>query len=262
MRTSDPAELRRVHATRYVQPLREGGSLPALVEVEGGEMFVAKWRGAGQGATALVAEVIVGILARALALPVPALAILELGDELSRTERDPEIAELLRASVGSNFGLGWIAGAISYDAASRATVDAELAARIVVFDAYVMNVDRTARNPNLVWAGEQLWLIDHGAAMYWHHGWDGALDRPARPFERVKDHVLLRHAGDLAAAGASLVAALDDTVLEAAVRAVPDAWLEVDDVDGRRAAYRAMLQARRDQATSFIEEAVRARAGV
>ena len=258
----DAGGLRSVRATRYVHPLREGGSLPALIEVDGGDLFVAKWRGAGQGATALVAEVIVGVLARALALPVPQLAILALGDELGRTERDPEIAELLRASVGSNFGLGWIAGAIGYDAAARIPVADDLAARIVVFDAYVMNVDRTARNPNLLWAGEQLWLIDHGAALYWHHGWDGALDRPARRFERVKDHVLLPQAGDLAAAGAWLVAAIDDAVLEAAVQAVPAAWLESDDVDARRAAYRAMLRARRDQAGAFLEEAVRARAGV
>lgn len=253
--------LRSVAAARYVAPLREGGSLPAIIEADTGELFVAKWHGAGQGPTALVAEVIAGQLGRALGLPVPELVLLELDDGIARTERDEEIGDLLRASAGTNVGMAYLSGAVGFDAAAAMVPDADLAARIVVFDAYAMNVDRTARNPNMMWCDGGLWLIDHGAALYWHHGWDGALDRPDRPFPLVKDHVLLRWSQGLDVAGAALVRTLDDDTLRAAVDAVPEAWLGEDPVS-RRAAYVAFLRARRDNASTFLEEATRARAGV
>lgn len=253
---------RRIHAARYVQPLREGGSLPAIVEDDAGALFVAKWRGAGQGSAALVAELVVGMLAQAVGLPIPELALLELDDGLGRTERDQEVGALLDASLGTNFAIGFLPGAIAYDPAARVAVDPQLAARIVVFDAYAMNVDRTARNPNLLWSDGQLWLIDHGAALYWHHGWDGVVDRPDRPFPLVRDHVLLARASGLAEAGAALVAALDDATIDAAIAGVPEAWLGDVDVGARRAAYAAFLRTRRDAADAFIEEAVRARSGV
>lgn len=253
--------LRRVGAARYVAPLREGGSLPAIIEADTAELFVAKWRGAGQGAAALVAEVIAGELARALGLDVPELVLLELDDGIARTERDQEIGDLLRASAGTNLGMGYLSGAIGFDAGAGMVVDAGLAARIVVFDAYVMNVDRTARNPNLMWWHDRLWLIDHGAALYWHHGWDGAIDRPDRSFAFVRDHVLLPRAEGLALAGEALVRGLDDATLHAAVDAVPESWLQVEDPPARRAAYVEFLRARRDNATPFLEEAARGRAG-
>lgn len=260
--------LRRLAAARYVAPLREGGSLPAIIEAvddaapgRAPELVVAKWRGAGQGPTALVAEIIAGELGRALGLRVPELVLLELDAGIARTERDQEIGDLLRASAGTNLGMAYLSGAVGFDAAAAMVPAPELAARIVVFDAFAMNVDRTARNPNLLWWEGALWLIDHGAALYWHHGWDGALDRPDRPFPLVKDHVLLRWAAGIDEAGAALVAALDDDTLRAAVDAVPDDWLG-DDPSARRDAYVAFLRARRDAAGPFLEEAMRARAGV
>jgi hypothetical protein len=254
--------LRRAYAARYVTPLREGGSLPAIVETDAGELFVAKWRGAGQGAAALVAEVIAGQLGRALGLRIPELVILDLDDGLARTERDQEIGDLLRKSAGTNLGMGYLSGAIGFDPAAAGELDGELAARIVAFDAFVTNVDRTARNPNMLWWQRELWLIDHGASLYWHHGWDGALDRPDRSFPLVRDHVLLRWASDLADLSARLVASISDEMLHDAAAAVPDEWLEDAAPDERRAAYVRFLRARRDGAASFIEEAVRARAGV
>ncbi len=254
--------LPRVRATRYVAPLREGGSLPAIVETDRGELLVAKWRGAGQGPTALVAEVIAGEIGRALGLPVPALQIIELPEDLSRTERDQEIGDLLRASVGDNLGMAYLSGALAFDPAAT-RVEPELAARVVVFDAFAMNVDRTARNTNLLWWHDALWLIDHGAALYFHHGWDGALDRPARPFTLIGQHVLLAKAAPLLEAVESLRTLTDD-VLRSILALVPDGWLAIDDADAsqRRDAYVAFLAARRDGAAEFIEEAERARAGV
>jgi hypothetical protein len=247
---------------RYVRPLREGGSLPAIVEDEHGGMWVAKWRGAGQGAGALVAEVIVGRLAQSLGLPVPDLALIELDEAIARSERHDEIVDLLRASVGNNFAMAFLSGAIAFDPGAQVQVDAELATRIVLFDAFVTNVDRTARNPNLLWSAQRLWLIDHGAALHWHHDWDGTTAGADRAFPLVRDHVLLPRAERLAERGAELLARLDDDVLRSAVAAVPDAWLAPHDAAARREAYVRWLAARRDAGTRFIEEAVRARSAL
>jgi hypothetical protein len=253
-----------VAAARYVTPLREGGSLPAIVEADDGRLYVVKFRGAGQGSRALVAEVIAGELGRALGLRVPALALVELDPALARTERDPEIQHLLRASAGLNLGLAYVPGAVGFDPAARVAIAGALASRIVIFDAFVTNVDRTARNPNLLWAEGELWLIDHGSALYWHHDWSGALEGSARPFPLIRDHVLLPWADDLPAAGEALRRKLGDEVIERAVAAVPDEWLPAEapfeSPAARRAAYVAYLRARREATPIFLEEAIRARA--
>lgn len=251
--------LRRAYAARYVTPLREGGSLPAIVETDAGDLVVAKFRGAGQGPAALVAEVIAGQLARAVGLDVPEVVLLELDEGLARTERDQEIGDLLRASAGTNVALGYLAGAVMFDAAAADAIDPELAARIVLFDAFVTNVDRTAKNPNLLWWQGRLWLIDHGAALYWHHGWDGTLDDPARAFPLVRSHVLLPWAEELRRVAADVLGALGDEVLESALAAVPDDLLAGAPAAERRRAYVEFLRARRDAPDAFIEEAVRAR---
>jgi HipA-like protein len=257
------SELPVVVATRYATPLREGGSLPAIVEGDDGALWVAKFRGAGQGSLALVAEVIAGELGRAAGLNVPALARLELDERLARGEPDPEIADLLRASVGTNLAMSYLGAALPFDPAARPDVPAALASLIVAFDAFVMNVDRTARNPNLLWWRGGLWLIDHGAAFYWHHDWDGRVDARPRPFPRVADHVLLPWAAELPEAGRRLQLALDDQAIAGAVERVPESWLQTPDAGAARArrdAYAAALRARRDAAQSFIEEAAHARA--
>lgn len=254
-----------VTAVRYGTPLREGGSLPAIVEGDDGRLWVAKFRGAGQGAAALVAELVAGTLARAAGLAVPDLAIVELDAAFGRTEGDPEIRELLAASTGANVGLAYLAGSVGFDPAAGAPVSGQLASTIVAFDAFVMNVDRTARNPNLLWWRGDLWLIDHGAALYWHHDWAGGIAGADRPFSPIRDHVLLPRADRLSAAGEALAAQMNDEALRAAVERVPDGWLlaptDAPTPAARRDAYVEYLRARRRATPIFIEEAVRARAG-
>jgi hypothetical protein len=201
--------LRAVVATRYVMPLREGGSMPALVEGDDGRLYVAKLRGAGQGTRALIAELVAGELARALGLPVPELVLVELAAPLGRAEPDSEVRELLLGSVGSNAALAYLPAALGFDAAARNALPGAFASLVVALDAFTMNVDRTARNPNLLWSGGALWLIDHGAALYWHHDWNGSTVGSDRPFPLVRDHVLLRGADTLAAAGSTLRMRLD-----------------------------------------------------
>ena len=191
-----PAVLRTVTATRYVTPLREGGSLPGLVEADDDGLYVVKFRGAGQGPKALAAEIVAGELARGLGLPVPELVLVELDAEMARAEPDPEIQDLIRASAGLNLGVDFLPGALPYSPARPPEPD--LAAAVVWLDALVENVDRTPRNPNLLlWHGN-LWLIDHGAALYVHHGAGDPLAVAARPFPAIRDHVLLGAAGSLA----------------------------------------------------------------
>lgn len=214
-------------ATRYAVPLREGGSLPAIVEVEDGSLYVAKFRGAGQGARALIAELLAGQIAHHLGLPIPELALIDLDASFGRTERDPEIQDILKASQGPNVGLWFLEGALNYDpVASVALVDADLAADIVWFDAFITNIDRTPRNPNIMVWGDDVFLIDHGAALYFHHNWDGMDDaRINTPFAAIKNHVLLPVAGDVQAADARLAPKLDAITIRDIVAAVPDALL-------------------------------------
>ncbi|MBL7501880.1 hypothetical protein I6A84_37960 [Frankia sp. CNm7] len=236
--------LRHVDAIRYATPLREGGSLPGLMEADDLGTWVVKFRGAGQGARSLVAEVVVGELARALGLPVPELVVIDVDPRLGRVEPDQEIQDLLRASAGANLGLDYLPGSITYDPLAF-VVDAALAARVVWLDALTLNVDRSWRNPNLLAWGGELWLIDHGAALYPHHGWparqagpDPAGRAPAwpadqRPLPRWEEHVLLPALGTdpgaaLRAADAELAPRVDAGLLGAVLAMVPDTWLDVD----------------------------------
>ena len=254
--------LRTVSATRYVTPLREGGSMPAIVEADDDGLYVLKFRGAGQGPRALVAELLSGEIARALGLPVPEIVFIELDAGLARTEGDPEIQELIRASEGLNLALDYLPGAANFDPVAEAPAP-DLASAIVWLDAYTSNVDRTARNPNLlVWHG-RLTLIDHGASLYFHHGWDGDTSGAGKPFPLIRDHVLLPWATQLAETDARLTALLTPERLAAIVDGVPDAWLQGADAFGtpaqQRAAYLAYLQQRLTLPHAFIEEAERAR---
>jgi hypothetical protein len=261
--------VRTVRATRYVTPLREGGSLPAIVEGDDDGLYVLKFRGAGQGPRALIAELVAGELARAAGLPVPEIVFALLDADLARTEPDAEIQDLIRASAdlvdgstGLNLALDYLPGSIGFDPLV-VQPDADLAARIVWFDAFVTNIDRTARNTNmLVWHGK-LWLIDHGAALYFHHDWRDFMSRATSPFAAIKDHVLLPFAGDLAAADTVLAARLDAATIAAVVALIPDAWLEDEplfaDKAEHRAAYGRYLTRRLQAPRAFAEEAARAR---
>jgi hypothetical protein len=243
-----PAVLRTVTATRYVTPLREGGSLPGLVEADDDGLYVVKFRGAGQGPKALAAEIVGGELARALGLPVPELVLAQLDPELARAEPDPEIQDLIRASAGLNLGVDFLPGALPYTPARPP--DPELAASVVWLDALIENIDRTPRNPNLLlWHGN-LWLIDHGAALYVHHGSGDPLAVARRPFPAIRDHVLLAAAGSLPDADARLAPRADPA---AAAALVPAEW-----ADG--APYAEHLQRRLEEPREWLEEAERARA--
>src|SRR5438132_6958830 len=216
-------ELARLVGARYVVPLREGGSLPAVVETETGGPFVVKFRGAGQGPKALIAEALVASIGVALGLPVPTPAVVELDDGFGRSEPDPEIQDILQASIGANFGLEYLPGALAFDpAVDGAGLSADLAAEIVWLDAFVTNVDRTARNTNLLVTGQQIWLIDHGAALFMHHRWSGWRERIHSPFPQIGDHVLLPFAGDLAAADQRLRPKLGPRLLNDIVDDVPE----------------------------------------
>ena len=250
------ADMRTVTATRYVLPLREGGSMPGLVEADDDGLYVLKFRGAGQGTLALVAEVIVGELARALGLPVPELAFAQVDPTLGRAEPDPEIQELIEASPGTNLGVDFLPGALPYSPAVTWRPSADLAADIVWLDAITTNVDRTPQNPNLLLWHERLWLIDHGAALYRQHGGlDPAADA-ARAFPQIAQHVLLDYAGPIAQAGERLAPQVDRALLEGLVALVPDDWL----VGPTRADYVEYLLARVARSAEIAQEAERARA--
>ncbi len=261
-------ELATHTATRYVQPLREGGSLPAVVDTEGGGLFVAKFRGAGQGAKALVAELIVGLVAQALELPVPELALVEVPPSFGRSEPDPEIQDLLRMSHGTNLGVRYLDGAFNFDAhAALELVPARLAAETVWLDAYLTNPDRTHRNPNLLIWRRRPWLIDHGAALYAHHDWSTVDEARTRtPFPLIREHMLLTHADDIEAADARLAPLLTEELLGDVLAAVPDTLL-LDPVaragfasgEEARARYHAYLRSRLEAPRAFLAEAVRAR---
>ncbi|HZO20270.1 MAG TPA: HipA family kinase [Gemmatimonadaceae bacterium] len=261
-------ELPTYTATRYLQPLREGGSLPAVVDTDGGGLFVVKFRGAGQGAKALIAELIAGMLARALGLPVPSLALIEVPSPFGRSEPDPEIQDVLRASHGINVGLRYLDGAFNYDnTAAGELVSAEFATRLVWFDAYITNPDRTHRNPNILIWERRPWLIDHGAALYAHHDWESVdAARVQTPFHRIREHVLLERSANIEAIDADLTAALSDECITNVLATVPDTLLldvtrgeEFATGNDARARYWDYLTARRDGPRAFVHEAARAR---
>jgi hypothetical protein len=237
--------LRPVTATRYVTPLREGGSLPGVVEADDLGTYVVKFRGAGQGPKALVAEVIAGELARRLALPVPEMVVVDLDPVVARAEPDEEVQELIKASAGANLGMDFLPGALGYDPVAH-PVDPILAGRIVAFDAFVENVDRSWRNPNLlIWHGG-LWLIDHGATLYFHHNWARA-DQVVHRRYAWDDHVLKPYATALSTAGPALAADLTPGLLDQAIALVPEEWL-----DAPRSAYRDHLTARASEPEAWL----------
>ena len=264
----DVSSLRVLTATRYVQPLREGGSLPAIVDTDAGGLFVAKFRGAGQGAKALIAEVIVGGLAQEM-LPVPELALVDIPAAFGRSEPDPEIQDLLNASHGINFGMRYLDGAFNFDrTAAGDLISPDLAARIVWFDAFVTNPDRTHRNPNILIWNRQPWLIDHGAALYAHHDWqsvNGARTRSSFPL--IKDHVLLSCAGDIEEADRQMTDSLTSDVIRRAVDDVPDELLMDKTVTAdfgtpkkTRRRYVEYLETRLGSPRAFVAEAIEAKA--
>lgn len=259
--------LRTVTATRYVTPLREGGSLPAVVEADDDGMYVVKFRGAGQGPKALVAETIAGEAARALGLPMPDLVAVELDPALAAAEPDFEIQELLERSAGLNLGMDFLPGALALGAPATAGIAPELAADVVWFDALTCNVDRTPRNPNLLLWHRRLWLIDHGASLYTHHGWTGAEAETAEGakgrFPAIRQHVLLPVAGSILEADARLAGKLDDATLRRIVDFVPDAWLTdlppYPDPEAHRQAYLRWFRSRLEAPRAWVEEAEAAR---
>ncbi|HZO74113.1 MAG TPA: HipA family kinase [Ktedonobacteraceae bacterium] len=256
--------LRTLMATRYVTPLREGGSLPAIVEADDDGLYVLKFRGAGQGPKALIAELVAGEIARELGLPVPEIVFVELDPVVGRSEPDFEIQALLKGSAGLNLGLDYLPGAIAFDALDAHKLDPFLASSIVWFDAYVTNVDRTPRNTNMLFWHQRLMLIDHGSALYFHHIGTNYMERSRMPFKPIKDHVLLPVASSLAEADSVLKARLTRESLEGIIDAIPDAWLIDDpqfaDPGERRAAYLSYLLDRLAASHLFVEEALYARA--
>jgi len=251
--------LERVAATRYVTPLREGGSLPALMEADDLGLYVVKFRGAGQGPKALVAEVLAGEIGRLLGLAVPRLVVADLDPALAPAEPDQEIQDLLRTSAGENLGVDFLPGALAYDAGAAAEVDQELAAALVWFDALVTNVDRTPRNPNLLLWHDRLWAIDHGAALYAHHGGGDMAERALDPFPAIADHVLLGRAGSILDADERLGPLLEADALERVADLVPAGWLSSE---GARRSYVDFLERRLAEPRAFARQAEEARAGL
>lgn len=256
-------ELRTVVATRYVTPLREGGSMPGLMEADDLGTYVVKFGGAAQGVRTLIAELITGELARLLGLPVPELVFLELDPAFAKAEPDPEIQDLLAASAGLNIALDFLPGALPYTVAMQHLVDPETAANIVWLDALTTNIDRTPRNPNLLIWHEALWLIDHGASLYLQHSWTDIEKRAATAFPQIADHVLLPIASSIPAAGHRCRPRMTPDVIRAVVRAIPENWLEdsapFESPEELRAAYLDLLERRLAAADAFESAAEQAR---
>ena len=221
--------VRTVQATRYVTPLREGGSLPAIVEADDDGLYVLKFRGAGQGPLALVAELVGGEIGRALGLRVPEIVLVEVDEALGRNEPDAEIQALLLASTGLNLALDYLPGSIMFDPAAKPlAVDSYVASKAVWFDAFITNIDRTARNPNLLWWHKELYFIDHGASLYFHHDWRDIERKAAAPFPMIKDHVLMPWAKRIEEADAALRTLLNEALFEEIMASVPELWLPID----------------------------------
>jgi hypothetical protein len=254
--------LRAVEITRYVTPLREGSSLPALVEADDGREYVIKFRGAGHGSKALIAELVAGEIGRALGLPVPELVVATLPETIAKGESHDEIRDLLGWSVGLNIGLAFVAGALAPELTRTPGEGPEWAADVVWFDDLVVNPDRTPRNANLVVHGGRTWLIDHGSALYVHHAWNHPDEHARRPFERISDHVLLPFAGSIREADARLAPRLAARVIDPIIDAIPDPWLADARFAGpaaERDAYRRYLATRLEARPAWVDEAERAR---
>ena len=255
-------ELRTENVTRYIMPLREGGSLPALAEADDEFKYVVKFRGAGHGTKALIAELVGGEIARALGFRVPELVFLNLDEAFGRTEGDEEIQDLLQGSRGLNLGLHFLSGALTYDPVVT-KVGAELASRIVWLDAFLTNVDRTFRNTNMLMWHKELWLIDHGASLYFHHSWENWEKHAVSPFPYVKNHVLLPEASRLEEADAALRSMLTEEKIQQVVALIPDDWLHWEDThetsEEIRDIYTRFLTERLAHSETFIKEAQYAR---
>jgi hypothetical protein len=254
--------IRTVNASRYVTPLREGGSLPAIIEADDDGLYVLKFRGAGQGAKALIAELVAGQIGRLIGLPIPEIVFVELPEDMARTEPDAEIRSLIKASAGLNVALDYLPGSITFDPLIMQPA-AELASAIVWFDALICNVDRTARNVNMLLWHQKLWLIDHGAALYFQHAWTQRQDHSLTPFARIKDHVLLKYATQLEEADARLKTGLTPVRLGEIVDSIPESWLADDegfeDKNAQRRAYLDFFVRRLEHSHVFVKEALRAR---
>ena len=255
-------KIRTVNVIRYVTTLREGGSMPAIAEADDNFLYALKFRGAGQGVKALIAELIGGEIARQLNLKIPEIVLANLDEAFGRTEPDEEIQDLLKASKGLNLALHYLSGAITYDPAVI-VVDAELASKIVWLDCFITNVDRTARNTNMLLWQKELWLIDHGASLYFHHSWDNAAEHATRSFTHVKDHVLLPQASQLEKVNDLFTKTLTQQIIKDIISVVPDEWLLTDTpfntVEEHRKAYSDFLIARLANAEIFVKEAINAR---
>lgn len=254
-------ELRTVNVTRYVTPLREGGSMPAIAEADDGFLYVLKFRGAGQGHKALISEIIGGEIARALGLKMPELVFANLDEAFGRTEPDEEIQDLLKASVGLNLALHYLSGAITYDP-TITKIDPVLASKIVWMDCLLTNMDRTARNTNMLYWHKELWLIDHGASLYFHHSWQNWEEQAKRRFVLVKDHVLLPQASEIAAVDAELKTILTPQLIADILALIPDEWLDerlFESAEDQRNAYAYFLNTRIENSLVFVKEAENAR---
>jgi hypothetical protein len=248
--------LRTVKVRRYVTPLREGGSLPAIIEGDDEHLYVLKFRGAGQGTKALIAEVIAGEIARTLGFQIPEQVLAELDTDLARTEPDPEIQDLIRFSGGLNLAMDYLSGSVTYDPL-MAEPDHLLASQIVWLDALTANVDRTARNANLLFWHDSIWLIDHGAALYFHHNWEKFLENAGNPFRLVKDHILLKFADKIAEVDDAFSQKLTPEIIENIVESIPDPWL--DNPVEQRKVYLEFLTRRLQLRHEFVREAINAR---
>lgn len=255
-------EIRNVHVTRYVTPLREGGSLPAIAEADDSFLYVLKFKGAGQGPKALIAELIGGEIARALGLKVPEIVFADLDAAFGKTEPDEEIQDLLKASVGLNLGLHYLAGSITYDPVVMPP-EPSLASKIVWLDCFINNVDRTAKNTNMLVWNKELWLIDHGAALYFHHSWNDYPEKAAKPFLQVKDHVLLPFASELEETDSFFKSRLSAEIIENIISLIPSDWLIKDtpfkDAQSNRQAYTDFLITRLQHSSTFVNAAIDAR---
>jgi len=245
-------EIRTVNVTRYVTPLREGGSLPAIVEADDDGLYVLKFRGAGQGVKALIAELVAGEIGRALGLKVPEIVFVELDPVLAMTEPDSEIQDLIKASAGLNLALDYLPGSIMYDTAIQEP-SPRLASEIVWFDAYTANVDRTPRNANMLLWHKEVWLIDHGAALYFHHNWDNFAGNSRNPFALIKQHMLLPFAKEIERVDEEFSARLTPDLIGEIVSLIPDGWVADPDMD--RKAYLNFLTDRLQAPREFVKEA-------
>jgi hypothetical protein len=253
--------LRTIHVDRYITPLREGGSLPAIIEADDEGLYVLKFRGAGQGKKVLIAELIAGEIARTAGLAIPELVFAHLDADLARTEPDREVQSLIRASGGLNIAMDYLPGSVTFDPVAH-SVDSALAAKIVWLDAFITNVDRTVRNSNMLMWHKKLWLIDHGASLFFHYDWRGASKKATQPFALIKDHVFLKFAKGLPQADTEMKAKITEAELARIIGMIPDDWLDEEPTfagrDEHRNSYLNFLKERLNSSQNFVQEAIRA----